>query len=75
MVNRFRGQDGRLKVTDLGYDHPLCETFMQGAGEIGIPRNRDYNGATQEGISYIQRTHYRRLRMSTARAFLRPSNT
>ena len=69
----FRGREGNLQVTDLNYKHPLCEAFMDGAGELGIPRNPDYNGAFQEGISYVQRTTYRRRRVSTARAFLNPA--
>jgi choline dehydrogenase len=71
----FRGRDGPLQVTDLDYTHPLCEAFMEGAGTIGIPRNPDYNGARQEGISYVQRTAYRRRRVSTARAFLKPARS
>ena len=69
----FRGRNGNLQVTDLNYEHPLCEAFMEGAGELGIPRNLDYNGVLQEGISYVQRTTYRRRRVSTARAFLNPA--
>jgi choline dehydrogenase len=69
----FRGRDGNLAVTDLNYTHPLCEAFIEGANDIGIPRNPDYNGARQEGLNYVQRTVHRRLRMSTARAFLRPA--
>ena len=69
----FRGRNGNLQVTDLNYEHPLCEAFMEGAGELGIPRNLDYNGSSQEGISYVQRTTYRRRRVSTARAFLNPA--
>ena len=38
-----------------GLEDPLCEAFMAGA-MIGIPRNPDYNGAIQEGVSYAQRT-------------------
>ena len=71
----FRGRDGNMTVTDLNYTHPLCETFMQGAGEIGIPRNPDYNGERQEGISYVQRTANKGRRMSTARAFLKPAKS
>ena len=71
----FRGREGNLTVTDLNYSHPLCEAFMAGAGEIGIPRNPDYNGARQEGISYVQRTAHRRRRMSSARAFLNPAKS
>lgn len=71
----FRGREGNLAVTDLNYSHPLCEAFMQGAGELGIPRNADYNGAVQEGISYVQRTAHNRRRVSTARAFLNPAKS
>ena len=46
---------------------------MAGAQEIGIPRNPDYNGAGQAGVSYVQRTVANRRRMSTARAFLKPA--
>ncbi|MGZ0186932.1 MAG: GMC family oxidoreductase, partial [Alphaproteobacteria bacterium] len=73
--NQFRGRDGNLTVTDLNYTHPLCESFMQGAHEIGIPRNPDYNGQAQEGISYVQRTVAGGRRMSTARAFLNPAKS
>lgn len=71
----FRGRDGNMTVTDLNYTHPLCDAFMDGAGEIGILRNPDYNGERQEGISYVQRTAYKGRRMSTARAFLKPAKS
>ncbi len=71
----FRGRDGNLTVTDLNYTHPLCEAFMAGAHTVGIPRNTDYNGARQEGVSYVQRTVQGRRRMSTARAFLNPAKS
>ncbi|MEM7252012.1 MAG: GMC family oxidoreductase N-terminal domain-containing protein [Pseudomonadota bacterium] len=69
----FRGRDGGLAVTDLNYRHPLCDAFIDGANSIGIPRNPDYNGERQEGISYVQRTAYKGRRMSAARAFLKPA--
>ncbi|MFT5447994.1 MAG: choline dehydrogenase [Gammaproteobacteria bacterium] len=69
----FRGREGNLQVTDLGYSHPLCEAFLHGAQQLGIPRNQDYNGAVQEGISYVQRTAHKGRRVSTARAFLKPA--
>jgi len=73
--DEFRGREGQLAVTDLNYSHPLCEAFLEGAQEVGIPRNPDYNGAYQEGISYVQRTVHNRRRMSTARAFLKPAKS
>ena len=71
----FRGREGNLAVTDLNYSHPLCEAFMEGAGQLGIPRNPDYNGANQLGISYVQRTTHKGRRVSTARAFLNPAKS
>ena len=71
----FRGREGGLQVTDLNYQHPLCDAFIAGAGELGIPINNDYNGAVQEGISYVQRTTYKRRRVSTARPFLNPAKS
>tara|TARA_R110000787_G_scaffold137458_20_gene250706 strand:- start:2896 stop:4500 length:1605 start_codon:yes stop_codon:yes gene_type:complete len=68
----YRGRDGNLHVTDTDWTHQLAEAFIAGAESLGIPRNADYNGAEQEGISYTQRTIYRRRRMSSARAFLTP---
>ncbi|MEP1029879.1 MAG: GMC family oxidoreductase N-terminal domain-containing protein, partial [Alphaproteobacteria bacterium] len=70
---RFRNRDGALTVTDTDMPHELCEAFMDGAEACGIPRNPDYNGATQEGVAYTQRTIYNRRRMSAARAFLHPA--
>src|SRR5436305_1326780 len=52
----YRGRDGNLTVTTMDWQDPLCEAFMAGATSLGIPRNPDYNGAIQEGVSYAQRT-------------------
>ncbi|MEQ8816980.1 MAG: GMC family oxidoreductase N-terminal domain-containing protein [Thalassobaculum sp.] len=69
----FRGRDGNLVVTDIDWRHPLCDAFIEGCTTLGIPRNPDYNGAIQEGVSYAQRTIAGGRRMSAARAFLRPA--
>ena len=69
----FRGRDGNLTVTDIDWSHPLCDAFIEGAVEAGIPRNPDYNGRIQEGIAYAQRTIKNGRRMSAARAFLHPA--
>ncbi len=70
----FRGRDGNLKVTNIGWSDPLCDAFIAGAVSLGIPRNPDYNGATQEGVSYAQRTIHRGRRVSAATAFLHPAS-
>jgi choline dehydrogenase len=69
----YRGRDGEFAVTDIDWQHPLCEAFIEGAVSAGIPRNADYNGARQDGVGYFQRSIYKRRRMSAARAFLHPA--
>ncbi|RTE94516.1 GMC family oxidoreductase N-terminal domain-containing protein [Bradyrhizobium sp. LVM 105] len=69
----YRGREGSLTVTTMDWRDPLCEAFMEGAVSLGIPRNPDYNGKTQEGVSYCQRTIERGLRVSGSTAFLKPA--
>ncbi len=69
----FRGRDGALDITDLEWRDPLCEAFIEGAVQMGIPRNPDYNGTTQAGVSYVQRLVRNGRRFSSARAFLHPA--
>jgi choline dehydrogenase len=69
----FRGRDGSLPITDLAWRDPLCDAFIEGAVQMGIPRNRDYNGTLQAGVSYVQRVVQNGRRVSAARAFLHPA--
>ncbi|SFP28919.1 choline dehydrogenase [Bradyrhizobium sp. Ghvi] len=69
----YRGREGSLTVTTMDWRDPLCEAFMEGAVSLGIPRNPDYNGKTQEGVSYCQRTINNGLRVSGSTAFLKPA--
>ena len=69
----YRGREGNLTVTTMDWKDPLCEAFMAGAMSLGIPRNPDYNGAIQEGVSYAQRTIKNGRRVSAATAFLHPA--
>ncbi len=68
----FHGVDGPLAVSDMRARRDVCEAFIQGAAECGIPPNDDFNGAHQEGAGYFQLTARKGLRCSTATAFLRP---
>ncbi|MGJ5178459.1 GMC family oxidoreductase [Bradyrhizobium oligotrophicum] len=72
--DQYRGRDGNLVVTTMEWKDTLCEAFMDGAVSLGIPRNHDYNGALQEGVSYVQRTIQNGRRVSSATAFLRPAS-
>ncbi|MDQ4059919.1 MAG: GMC family oxidoreductase N-terminal domain-containing protein [Pseudomonadota bacterium] len=71
--DRYRGRRGALPITNPDWPSALCEAFIECAGELGIPRNDDYNGPVQEGAGYFQRTIERGRRISTADAFLHPA--
>lgn len=71
----YRGRSGELPVSDIEWKHPIMDAFIAGAIGMGIPRNADYNGETQEGVGFFQRTIHGRWRMSTARTFLRPAKS
>ncbi len=68
---RLRGREGSLHVTDIDWRHPLCDAFVEGAREAGIPLNPDYNGEEQAGVGYYQRVIYGGRRCSSAVSFLR----
>jgi choline dehydrogenase len=70
---RFRGRRGALPITDPSWRSELCEAFIRGAQEFGIPRNPDYNAAHHDGAGYFQRTIHRGKRVSCADAFLHPA--
>ncbi len=69
----FRGSEGNLPITDLEWRDPLCEAFIEGAVQMGIPRNNDYNGTLQAGVSYVQRIIRNGRRVSAARGYLHPA--
>jgi len=68
--NSYHGADGPLAVADQVEPHEICDAFIRAAQEAGIPRNDDFNGATQEGAGYFQATMRNGRRWSTARAYL-----
>ena len=70
---RYRGTTGLLPITDCDWRHPLCDAFIAGAADFGIPSHVDYNAASQKGAGYYQRWIYAGWRFSAARAFLRPA--
>jgi choline dehydrogenase len=69
----FHGRDGAIPVTDMDWIHPVSEAFIAGAIGMGLPRNPDYNGASQAGVGYFQRAIQNGWRRSAARMFLHPA--
>ena len=71
-ADAWHGAGGPLSVSDLPR-HELCDAFIGSAAALGIPRNADFNGASQEGAGYYQATSRRGRRCSTAVGYLRPA--
>jgi choline dehydrogenase len=69
----FHATGGPLAVSDQREPHELCEAFIAAAEQTGIARNRDFNGARQEGAGYFQTTTRNGRRCSAAVGYLRPA--
>ena len=72
-ASEYHGVGGPLKVSDLRIRRKIADLFIEGSVNYGIPRNEDYNGATQEGVGYFQQTAHKGFRWSTAKGFLKPA--
>jgi len=68
----FHGGAGPLNVAWLRSPSPLGEAFLRACEQAGVPRNPDYNGATQFGASPAQVTQRDGERHSAAAAYLDP---
>lgn len=71
--DEYRGRNGPVKVTQMAKLSPFYDMYMDAAEAVGIPRNPDYSGASQEGIALAQQTGYRGMRQSTATQYLQPA--
>jgi choline dehydrogenase len=69
----YHGVGGPLSVTNMRVHRQVCHALIDAAEEIGISRNDDFNGATQEGAGYFQLTARNGRRCSTAVAYLNPA--
>ncbi len=69
-ASEYHGGEGPLSVSNIRGKNELVEAFINGAGELGIPRTDDFNGARQEGAGYFQLTTRNGLRCSAAKAYL-----
>jgi len=69
----YHGASGPVRVSDIRPENELINAFIAGAGELGVPRNDDFNGEDQAGAGYYQLTTRRGWRCSAARAYLQPA--
>jgi choline dehydrogenase len=71
-VNSLRGHRGALHVRTVTRPHPLSAAFVMATTKLCGPFNPDYNGESQEGVSYAQLSQRCGLRCSSADAFIKP---
>ncbi len=71
----YRGRSGPISVRSKFGSHPLYDAFAQAAREAGHPCTKDYNGASQWGVSPTQHaiTAGRAKRSSPLREYLHPA--
>lgn len=73
-ADEWRGAGGPLHVSNpTPYVHPLTKSYIAACEKLGLPHNRDFNGAEQEGAGVYQLTTKGGRRLSSSRAFLRPA--
>jgi choline dehydrogenase len=69
-----RGSGGPLHVSDVSDQvHPLCEVYLRAGEQLGLARNADINGASNEGVAINQITTRKGVRASASSAYLRPA--
>ena len=68
----FHGEGGELRVDDMRLSWDILDVFREAAAEVGIPRTDDFNRGNNEGCGYFQVHQKTGVRVSTAKAFLKP---
>jgi choline dehydrogenase len=71
----YHGFGGPLWRSPISKRHELIEAVIAAGAELGIPRNDDFDGATQEGVGYYHLSTRSGWRCSTAVAYLAPVRT
>ncbi|RMI29330.1 GMC family oxidoreductase [Nocardia stercoris] len=70
-ASELRGAGGPVEVTRPKNHTPISDLFNVAASKVlGIPQIADYNGETQEGVSFFQQSVRNGLRYSSAQAYL-----
>jgi len=70
--DEWHGAGGMTGITPMrGLAHPLCDSFLAAAQELGLPLNADFNGPTLEGAGIYEANIARGRRQSSAKTYLR----
>jgi choline dehydrogenase len=71
-ADAYHGTGGPLNVSDVTERHPVSDAVVEACVESGLPRLKDVNADSQEGVSWYQLTVKNGQRNSAAVAYLHP---
>lgn len=66
-------QGGEWRVEPQRLSWEILDAFREAAAQAGIPKTDDFNTGNNEGCGYFQVNQRRGVRVSTAKAFLKPA--
>jgi choline dehydrogenase-like flavoprotein len=69
-ADAYHGTGGPLHVSDLRSRNPITAAFVRACVEAGIPENKDFNGAVQDGAGIYQVYQKNGRRCSAGKAYL-----
>ena len=72
-ATEFHGAGGEWRVEQQRLGWEILDAFQAAAEEIGIPRTDDFNRGGNDGSGKFEVNQRRGVRLSAARAFLRPA--
>jgi choline dehydrogenase-like flavoprotein len=68
----YHGGDGPLNVADQRHVNTGSNAFVEAAASLQLPRNTDFNAATQDGFGLYQVTQKGGERWTASRAYVEP---
>lgn len=71
--NAVRGGSGAVDIEIAGPREATCDALIASFEKAGVPFQEDMNGSGDERVSYVASNTRKGLRMSAARAYLKPA--
>jgi choline dehydrogenase len=75
LLREFHGAGGEWRVSRQRLRWDILDAFALAAEQAGFPRIDDFNRGDNAGVSYFDVNQRRGLRVSAAKAFLRPARS
>ncbi len=70
--NEFHSSKGECNINTTSFDTPLFDYFINAGLEMGMPKNEDFNGVTQDGVGRYHANVHKGQRQGTSAAFITP---